>query len=147
MSYELRAVATPEDLAAMHDVRRATLFTPDRGVVYDEHHPHDLNPANQCFLFWYEQKPIGVVRLDPRGEDAMVVRLVGILPQLQGQGHGRVLGRLVEAEARRRGARRLMLNARDTAVGFYEKTGWAPEVWDAIEQAAAPTCVQMTKAI
>lgn len=148
MSHELRAVATSADLAAMHDIRRATLFTPDRGVAYDEHHPHDLNPANQCFLLMFDGRPIGVVRLDPRGADAMVVRLVGILPDLQRRGHGRALGRLVETEARRRGARRLMLNARDTAVGFYEKTGWSAEVWDASELAGgAAHCLQMTKAI
>lgn len=148
MSYELRPVTTAQEWAALHDIRRATLFTPERGIVYDEHHPHDLNPAHQCFLLLYEGQPIGVVRLDPRGEDAMVVRLVGILPQLQGQGHGRVLGQLVEQEARRRGARRLMLNSRDTAVGFYERTGWTAEVWDAAELAdIAAHCVQMTKAI
>lgn len=148
MSYELRAVATPEDWAAMHGIRRATLFTPERGVVYDEHHPHDLNPANQCFVLFHEQQPIGVVRLDPRGDDAMVVRLVAIVPQLQGQGHGRVLGRLVEEEARRRGARRLMLNARDSAVGFYERTGWSREDWDVSELTGiAGHCVQMAKTI
>jgi len=36
MSYELRQVRTPEERAAMHEIRRATLFTPERGVVYDE---------------------------------------------------------------------------------------------------------------
>ena len=132
----------------MHDIRRATLFTPERGVIYDEHLPHDLDPANQCFLFLYEGRPIGVVRLDPRGEDGMVVRLVGILPELQRQGHGQVLGKLVEDEARRRGVGRMMLNSRDTAVGFYQRTGWTAEVWDAAELAGtASHCLQMTKAI
>ena len=148
MSYELRQVRTPEERAAMHEIRRATLFTPERGVVYDEHHPHDLNPANQCFLLMRDEQAIGVVRLDPWGEDAMVVRLVAIVPERQGEGHGRVLGQLVEQEARRRGAHRLMLNSRDTAVGFYERTGWTAEVWDAAElEGIAPHCVQMTKAI
>ena len=48
MSYELRPVTTAQDRAAMHAIRRATLFTPDRPggiVVYDENHPHDLDPA------------------------------------------------------------------------------------------------------
>ena len=148
MSYELRAVATPDEWAALHNIRRATLFTPERGVVYDEHHPHDLNPANQCFLLICEQEPIGVARLDPRGDGAMVVRLLAIVPQRQGEGHGRVLGQLVEQEARRRGAHRLMLNSRDTAVGFYERTGWTAEIWDAAElEGIASHCVQMTKAI
>ena len=39
-----------------------------------------------------------------------------------------MLGRLVEEEARRRGMKRLMLNAALTSTGFYEKLGWHPEV-------------------
>jgi GNAT superfamily N-acetyltransferase len=148
MNHELRPVATAEDRAAMHAIRRAALFTPERGVIYDEQHPHDLNPANQCFLLFYGAHPIGVVRLDPWSGDAMVVRLVGILPERQGQGHGRALGLLVEEEARRRGARRLMLNSRDSAVGFYEKSGWSKQVWDADELTGGGAhCVQMVKAI
>lgn len=148
MRYELRPVASPEDLAAMHAIRRAALFTADRGVVYNERHPHDLNPANQCFVLVFDGQPLGVVRLDPRGSNEAVVRLVGILPAAQGRGHGRALGALVEAEARRRGVSRLVLNARDGAVGFYEKSGWHAEVWDAAELAgSASTCVQMAKTI
>ena len=130
----------------MHAIRRATLFTPDRGVVYDENHPHDLDPANQCFLFLLDGRPIGVVRLDPREGNRGVVRLVGIVPELQRQGHGRMLGELIEAEARRRGMVKLGLNARQDAIGFYERLGWAPEVWDRNElETFAAHCAQMTK--
>lgn len=132
----------------MHAIRRATLFTPDRGVVYNESHPHDLNPANQCFLFFLDGRPIGVVRLDAREKSRGVVRLVGILPELQRQGHGRVLGELIEAEARRRGMTKLGLNARQDAVGFYERLGWALEIWDPSElESFAADCTQMTKRI
>ena len=144
--YELRPVATPEDRAAMHAIRRETLFTPDRAVVYDENHPHDLDPANQCFLLLLDGRPIGVVRLDPHGKGEGVVRLVAILPVLQRQGHGRVLGELIEAEARRRGMVKLGLNARQDAVGFYERIGWGAEVWDRGElESFAAHCTQMTK--
>ena len=144
--YELRLVATPQERQAMHDIRRVTLFTADRGVVYDENHPHDVNPANQCFLLVLDGQPIGVVRLDPRGEHEGVVRLVAILPALQRQGHGRVLGELIETEARRRGMVELGLNAREDAVGFYQRMGWAPEIWDRAElETFASHCTQMTK--
>ena len=139
---------TPDDRAAMHAIRRATLFTPDRGVVYDENHPHDLDPANQCFLFLRDGRPIGVVRLDPLGKDEGIVRLVAIIPELQRQGHGRALGALIEAEARRRGMVKLGLNARQDAIGFYERLGWAAEIWDRAElETFAAHCTQMTKRI
>ena len=149
MSYELRPVATPEERAAMHAIRRATLFKPGRhhgDVVYDDNHPHDRDPANQCFLLMLDGEPTGVVRLDPRGADGGVVRLVAIVPQGQGRGHGRAMSGLIDTEARSRGMRKLHVNAHGSAVGFYEKTGWSREIWDTGELVGiAAHCVQMTK--
>ena len=74
------------------------------------------------------------------------MRLVAIVPTLQRQGHGRVLGELVEAEARRRGMVKLALNARADAVGFYERMGWANDVWDRAEaESLGAHCTQLTK--
>ena len=107
--------------------------TPERhpGLVYNRSHPHDTDPANVKFLLVLDGEPIGTTRFDPRGEGG-IVRLVGIVPHLQRHGHGSVLEeRLV-----------------DFAVGFYEKLGWSPMVWDEVELATfAKNCVQMTKGI
>lgn len=149
MAYELREVATPEDWEAMHRIRLQVLFTPERhpGLVYDRAHPHDTNPAHVKFLLMQDGEPIGTTRLDPRG-DGGVVRLVGIVPQLQRQGHGSVLESRVVDYARSRGMSHLWLNAARDAVGFYEKLGWSPLVWDAEELATfAKDCVQMVKEV
>ena len=147
MAYELRELATPEDWEGMHRIRLQVLFTPERhpNLVYDRAHPHDTNPAHFKFLLVLDGEPIGTTRLDPRGEGG-IVRLVGIVPHLQRQGHGSVLERLVMEFARARGMTRLWLNAAKDAVGFYEKLGWTPLVWDEEELATfAANCVQMTR--
>lgn len=150
MAHELRAVATAADWAAMHAIRRATLFEPGRhkvAVVYDENHPHDHAEGHVPYLLTSQGEPIGVVRLDFRGEVA-IVRLVAVIPARQRQGHGRALDRLVVAEARQRQVVQLRVNAAATAVQFYEKTGWARQEWDAAELTGiASDCVQMVKAI
>jgi GNAT superfamily N-acetyltransferase len=149
MSHTLRAVSKPEDWAAMHRLRRSTLFAPGRHgeeIAYDENHPDDRSPGNQCFLLWGDDAPIGVVRLDDRGEGVGVVRLVAIAPELQRQGHGRAMSALIDAEASRRGMYRLLINAHNRAVGFYEKTGWTRETWDLRELVGiAAECGQMSK--
>lgn len=149
MAHELRPVTTPEDWQAMHDIRRATLFPPERhggAIVYDEQHPDDRHPRNQPFLLLIDAEPAGVVRLDQRGEKDGVVRLVAILPARQGRGLGRVMDGLVADEARRRGMRRIVLNAHPSAVGFYEKTGWRRETWDSAELVGiASHAIQMVK--
>lgn len=70
------------------------------------------------------------------------------MPDRQRRGYGRLLQRLVEQEARRRGMRHLAVNAHRTAVGFYEKTGWQRQSWDPDELVGlAVDCVQMVKAL
>lgn len=149
MSYELRELASPEDWEAMHRIRLDVLFTEERhpGLAYNRAHPHDTEPTHSKFLLMRDGVPIGTTRLDPRGEGG-IVRLVAIVPQQQRQGHGSVLEALLIDYARARGMKRLWLNAARDAVGFYEKLGWTPEVWDEVELATfGRNCVQMTKSI
>jgi GNAT superfamily N-acetyltransferase len=148
-SYVLRLVESPEDWAAMHALRRDVLFAPFRkqGVVYDENHPDDRNPANLPFLLVFDGQPAGITRLDLRG-DVAVVRLVAVAPQLQRRGHGRAMSGLIDGEARRRGVRLLRINAAPNAVGFYEATGWRRKEWDREELSGiAADCVQMERAL
>jgi GNAT superfamily N-acetyltransferase len=149
MTYELRPVLSPEEWSALHAIRRASLFTEERhgDVVYDDNHPDDRVAGNQPFLLLLDDEPLGVVRVDFRGREA-VVRLVGITPARQRQGHGSALSRLIDALARERGVGRLVVNSHHTAVGFYERTGWHRESWDATELVGlASDCVQMAKEI
>lgn len=151
MSDELRRVESAADWQAMHQIRRATLFAAARHgatTAYDDNHPDDRNPDNHCLLFSVDGQPVGVARLDQRGADSGVVRLVAVAPEVQGRGYGRVMGELVDAQARARGMTQLFINAAPTAIGFYEKTGWQRFSWDPCELTGiAQRCVQMRKGL
>ena len=144
----LRLVTSGADWQALHAIRRVTLFAPGRlhpDVVYDDNHPDDHAPGHLPFLLIEGDAAVGMLRLDILAETG-TVRLVAIVPELQGRGHGRALEALAAAEARQRGVTRLRLNAAPAAVGFYEKTGWRREVWDPSELTGiASHCVQMVK--
>ena len=58
--------------------------------------------------------------------DAKTVRLrqMAVLSGLQGKGVGRILMQFAENIARDRGYRKLLMHARKTALGFYEKLGY-----------------------
>lgn len=147
MDCELRQVTSPEDWEAMHAIRLAVLFSPERrpGFNYNRAHPHDTDPAHTKFLLMLDGRPVGTTRLDPRGEGG-IVRLVAIVPDLQRQGLGSAMEGAVVDFARARGMKRLWVNAANDAVGFYEKRGWSPQVWDEQELATfAVNCLQMTK--
>ena len=148
MLYELHPVTSAEDWAHLHHIRRTVLFTPGRhSVAYDENHPDDRAVGNVPYLLLRDRHPLGVVRLDFRGETA-VVRLVAIAEDEQGKGYGRKLNALIESEVRRRGVKTLFVNARPEAVGYYEKTGWQQASWDPDELVGlAKDCIQMTKSL
>ncbi len=55
------------------------------------------------------------------------MRQVAVAADAQGRGIGRLLVAEFEAEAIRRGAARVTLHARQTAVAFYERLGYAVE--------------------
>lgn len=66
----------------------------------------------------------GCLMLSDHGSGVVQMRQVCVEPDRQGTGVGAALVRESEAEARRRGYRRMMLHARDIAVGFYERLGY-----------------------
>ena len=149
MGYELIEVRDPADWAAYHTIRRQELFEArGRFGVYDENHPDETAPNAHCYLLKLDGRPLGTTRLDVRDDGTAVVRMVAVTAAEQGRGHGRALGRLVEERAKDFGARTLLVNAADTAVGFYYSTGWRDHVWDQAElDSFAQACTQMRKVI
>ena len=65
------------------------------------------------------------------------IRQMAVTPALQGKGLGRRLMDRVEKDLRGCGIRTLVLNARESAVGFYEKLGYSV-VGDAFLHLAVP---------
>lgn len=148
MTLELRAVTTDEEWAAMHDIRRRVLFAPGRhapDIVYDENHPDDRADGHVPHILMLDETPIGVARLDMKGDYAMV-RLVAVEPEEQGRGYGSLMDKMLTEKAWELGVKQLRVNAAPDAVGFYEKSGWRRESWDPEElQGIAADCVQMVK--
>ena len=117
-------VTTPEHWDAYHRIRRSVLYDGrGRTGVYDETHPDDRAPGHHPLLLLMGSRPIGVARLDVRGESG-TVRTVAISPDLQRAGYGRALMAGVERHAAVLGLSRLEVNAAADAVGFYEALGW-----------------------
>ncbi|MEP6597594.1 MAG: GNAT family N-acetyltransferase [Ginsengibacter sp.] len=54
------------------------------------------------------------------------LRQMAVVSGLQGKGLGKVLMQFAENIARDRGYKKIMMHARKTAVGFYEKLGYKP---------------------
>jgi predicted GNAT family N-acyltransferase len=68
---------------------------------------------------------VGCLLLSDRGAGRIQMRQVAVREDRQGQGLGAAMVRESEAEARRRGFTTMVLHARETAVPFYLKLGYA----------------------
>jgi ribosomal protein S18 acetylase RimI-like enzyme len=67
----------------------------------------------------------GVGRLSPSGPGQAQVRYMAVAPAWQGRGAGRQLLDYLETQARQRGYAECVLHAREAAVPFYQRLGYA----------------------
>jgi len=150
VTLELRAVQSDDEWTAMHDIRRRVLFAAGRHateIVYDDNHPDDRVPENVPHILMLDERPIGVARLDLKGDYA-VVRLVAISPEHQRNGFGEIMDKMLTEKSWELGVKQMRVNAAPDAVGFYEKTGWHRHSWDSEELVGiASNCVQMIKTL
>jgi GNAT superfamily N-acetyltransferase len=122
--YELRIPSSSEEWQTYHDIRRKVLFE-NRGQfgVYDEYHPDEHREGNHPLLLLLDGEPIGVIRVDINGNQA-IFRRVAVRVDAQGAGHGRVLLTLAESFARAKGCKQIWSNVAPDAVRFYERCGF-----------------------
>lgn len=105
-------------------------------LLYDELY-RDFGVAREAEWRHAEPGSLAVVMLDARGgllgsarllpvpgAYERQVRQVVVAPQARGTGVGALLMDTIEAKAAEQGATTLWLNARDTAVAFYERRGF-----------------------
>ncbi len=71
-----------------------------------------------------DEKLEGCCLLTATGPKTVRLRQMAVVSGLQGKGIGKVLMQFAENIARDRGYTKIMMHARTTAVGFYEKLGY-----------------------
>lgn len=68
---------------------------------------------------------VGYLNLTPVDDDVLKMRQVAVNPDMQGKGIGSALVAESEVLAKKLGFKKIMLHARDTAVPFYLRLGYA----------------------
>jgi len=71
-----------------------------------------------------DDKLEGCCMLVPKDNTSIQLRQMAVTSGLQGKGIGRVLMQFAENIARDRGYKKMVMHARKTAMGFYEKLGY-----------------------
>lgn len=124
MDIQLREPNTEEEFRLYYDLRWRVLrepWTQARESAQDEH-------ERDAFHIMALQKGkllVGVGRLHFNSPDEAQVRYMAVEQPHTGRGIGSLVLEALEENARRRGARQIVLNARESAVPFYTRHGYA----------------------
>ena len=110
------------DYRAAVDLREAVLRRPlGRGWEPGAFDGEELSFHLGCFV---GVELVAVLVLRPVDGETLHLRQLAVDPDHQGQGIGRALLAFAERLAREHGYRRLVAQARESAVGFYRRLGW-----------------------
>ena len=120
----LQSPRSPSEWDAYFDLRWRILRQPwgqPRGSERDS----EDKLAFHLLLIDPARKPLACGRLHFNAPDEAQVRFMAVDQSAHGSGYGSRILRGLEAEAARRGAQKIVLNARDNVTEFYRRHGYA----------------------
>ena len=114
---------TPEEWQQYYDLRWRILRAPWNQPRGSEQDPTD-DDAFHVFILSDEDQPLGAGRMHFVDDKTIQIRYMAVDESVQGRGIGNLLIKTLETEALKKGAERVILNARDSALPFYLKNGY-----------------------
>jgi predicted GNAT family N-acyltransferase len=122
MNLDLREPKTANDFALYYDLRWRILrepWTDNRETSRDEHEETAIH-----LMAWAENRVIAVGRLHFNSADEGQVRYMAVENGWRKLRVGTAILTALERRAQEAGASRIVLNARESAVSFYQKHGY-----------------------
>ena len=125
MDVVLKQPETPEEFKSYFNLRYRILRTPwgePEGSEVDE-------MEDQCFHIMATNNGhvMGVGRMQFNTEDEAQIRYMAVEKEYEGNGIGRMIVNILEQQAREKNVGTVILDAREPAVGFYQKLGYKIE--------------------
>ncbi len=114
------------ELKAVLDLQWRVLDEPFNRPRNVEPKEHDLNPKAIHVVALLDGRLVGAVRFEPHEgkRDEYLVRRMATEESYRGQGIGTCVMAHAERLAKKKGAKRIVLYARDGATHFYEEIGY-----------------------
>ena len=122
MEIEIRSPKTKEEWETYYSLRYRILREPWNQPPGSERNEGD-ETAIHAALF-ENGKILGVSRLDSAEREIGQIRFMAVETNQQGKGIGEQLMHQLELIALQRGHKKIILHAREIAIGFYQKLGY-----------------------
>ncbi|MGI8741007.1 MAG: GNAT family N-acetyltransferase [Bryobacteraceae bacterium] len=123
MDLAIREPRSEEEFELYYDLRWRILrepWTQSRESGRDEHEQEAIH-----VMAWRGDTLVGVGRVHFNSPAEAQIRYMAVEPQYSQKGAGGQILMELETRARRAGAERIVLNAREAAIPFYRKHGYA----------------------
>jgi ribosomal protein S18 acetylase RimI-like enzyme len=119
----VRPPKTPEEFQRYRDLRWKILRAPHNQPKITEEDDGGNNdfPIMVCEV---DGIPIGVGRAHFLSEDEAQIRSISVEPEWEGKGIGTIVLKELEKIVTSKGAKRIIIHARNSAVEFYKKYGY-----------------------
>jgi len=119
----VRPPKTPEEFQRYRDLRWKILRAPHNQPRITEEDDAGNNdfPIMVCEV---DGIPIGVGRAHFFSEDEAQIRSISVEPEWEGKGIGTIVLKELEKIVTAKGAKRIIIHARNNAIEFYEKNGY-----------------------
>ena len=119
----VKAPETASEWEKYFEIRYKTLREEWGQPIGSEHLADDHNAAH-ALAFDDKNNPVGVCRMHFNSPTETQIRMMGVLPVIRTGGVGTALMQYFEKMAKEQGAKKMVLDARDYAIPFYEKNGY-----------------------
>jgi len=125
LTFSIKQPESDEEYALYFDLRWRILRAP-----WGEPEGSEVDGIeDQCFhiMVTHNDKAIGVGRLQYNSAVEAQIRYMAVAQEYEGNGIGRMIVNALEQEAINKNISSVMLDAREPAVGFYQKLGYSIE--------------------
>lgn len=114
---------TPKEFEKYYDLRWRILRAPWNQPKGKEKDDKD-NTAIHVMVCESKGIPVGIGRIHLNSNDEAQIRYMAVEENQRGKGIGALVLAELEGKAKEKGAKYIIMNARNTAVKFYEKHGY-----------------------
>jgi ribosomal protein S18 acetylase RimI-like enzyme len=119
---EIRSPKTTNELEEYYDLRYRILREPWKQPRGSERNEGDATGMH--FGLYDSNQLLGILRLDSMEIGISQIRFMAVETSNQGKGIGENLMLFAEEISKNRGDKKIILHAREIALGFYEKLGY-----------------------
>jgi GNAT superfamily N-acetyltransferase len=120
----VKAPETPLEWEKYFEIRYITLRE-EWGQPIGSEHLVDDHSSYHALAIGHHGEPVGVCRMHFNSPTETQIRMMGVLSGIRTKGAGSALIQHFEKIAKQEGSQKMVLDARDNAIKFYEKNGYS----------------------